>query len=137
MKSSKMKTNKLFLIAILLFSINSYSQNKNLVAAWYWADSTNTRSISIFFRNKKDITQMLDLVKNPVITDSTNKNGKYSIKNDSILVITWNDGATEVRKFKFLNNYEDTLQMTIAKNDEPGLNGIYIFHKVVDEEVKP
>ncbi len=119
--------NLLLIVALIFFSTISYSQNKNIIAAWYWQDSTNTYSISIFFKNEKDITQMLDIVKNPVITDSNTKKGNYSIKSDNILVITWSDGTKEERKFKFLNKYKAALQMTIPKNSEAELSGVYIF----------
>src|SRR5947209_1219406 len=112
--------NFFLLLTIIFFSTVGYSQNKNLVAAWIWVDSTNTHSISIFFKNEKNITQMSDIIKSSVVNKDNNKNGNYSIKNDNTLEIMWDDGTKEERKFKFLNKYKDALQMTI-QNNETGL----------------
>ena len=125
---------KIFLIVVIIFStIIGYSQTRNFVGAWYWSDSTNTNRISIFVRNDSVLSQNSGLV-NETIIDKNLRHGKYLLKNKSLLIIKWDDKTVEKDRIKFIDN--NTIRITYSPQQKSSSTQVYIFRRVVDEEVK-
>lgn len=120
----------LFLILILLGSIITYPQSKNIAGAWLWQDSKT--SFSLFINEDSTIAKHTGPVNEPIL-DKNLKRGTYRLKDNQKLLITWADRSTETGSIKFIDNF--TLQIQFKT---PGTNVIktYIFKKIIDEEVE-
>jgi hypothetical protein len=128
-KNTQMK--KAFLsVLIILGSIISYSQSKNIVGAWIWRDSKT--SFSLFINKDGTIEKHIGPINEPIL-EKTLKRGTYKFKDNRILIITWADKSSETDTVKFINNA--TVKIGI-KTSERNTIKTYTFKKVIDEEVE-
>lgn len=121
------------IIAALYSAINC-SQNSQLEGRWFWEDSTKTNIIVLDFREDNNIFRYAG-PNNPVNRNNF-KNGRYSLKKDSLLVITWDDKTTEECQISFSS--KDSLFLTYGSNHGIFSNKKFKFGlpKGKDEEVR-
>ena len=120
------------LLTALLFTFLAnfaFGQTNSIVGAWFWRDdSTQT---SMFFKADGSMS-MHSGPKGGIILTKNLKAGKYVLKNN-LLVISWTDKTVENDKLKFLD--KNTFQLTITHKAKTNKKRIFVFRKVVDEEV--
>ncbi len=122
---------KTFLIFFLyLFTQSVFSQSKKIIGSWILQDSV----ISMQFFTKADgIIEERHGLANENIWDKPQRTGKYTLKNDGKLVITWSDRSIENRYVKFDDNF-NVAKIKIIDNKTKKTR-TYLFLRIRDEEV--
>jgi hypothetical protein len=116
-------------ILIVLGTIISYSQSKNIVGAWLWRDSKT--SFSLFIKKDGTIEKHTGPI-NEAILEKNLVHGTYKLLYNQKLLITWADKTTESDKVKLIDKF--TLQVQLRGNKANSFK-TYVFKKIVDEEV--
>ena len=124
-------TKGLLTIILSFSTIISYSQTKEIIGSWLWRDSTN--AISFFIKGNGAIEKRAGLASD-YIWDKAPKMGTYTFDKKANLVITWANKSIENGKVKFIDNFTAEIQFIIPENKS---QKIYVFKKIVDEEVVP
>lgn len=120
----------ILLIHLLIISIASYSQSKEIIGSWIFRDSIST--IQLFIKAKGTIEERTG-ISSEDIWNKTPRIGTYTFNEKGKLTITWADHSVENRQVKFKDNFSAAeIQFTVSKNNS---KKTYLFLRIVDEEV--
>jgi hypothetical protein len=134
-KNNKLKytfMNKIFLIIIIPVSLISCVQTPKFDGGWHWSDSTTTNVISLALRKDGSVSRYSG--PNKTMHPEDLKNGKYTLKKDSVLVIEWNDQTIEKCQISLLS--KNGLILTYGPDQGVFSNRKFVFGRVIDEEVR-
>lgn len=116
-----MKSNFL-IIYLLISSITSYSQSKEIRGSWIFRDSTNT--IQFFIKSNGSIEERRGTASEN-IWNKIPRIGTYSFNDKGNLIITWNDKSVENRTVRFKDNFS-AAEIQFKGPDEKSKK-IYLF----------
>jgi hypothetical protein len=125
-----MKKVFLYLITIL-FVLTGCSQDAKLEGYWGWQDSTKANRIILQLGKNEFIRRYAGPFNGPTNPNDF-KNGKYFLKKDSLLIITWDDKTIESCRISLLQN--GGLILTYGSDQGKFSNQKYIFKKGIDDE---
>jgi hypothetical protein len=103
-----------------------------LKGSWQWKDSTTHYQIMLNIYKDDKLSKYAGHSEPKRREDF--KNGKYSLKKDSVLVINYDDNTTETCRISFVPKFG----LTLIYGPNQGLysNRKYILGKVIDKEVR-
>src|SRR5215207_5509622 len=106
---------KILLIAILLSStVITHSQTSKVEGAWLWKDSTNTKSVSLFFNKDGSVIMNSGLSAEPIQVKN-NRIGRYSLNKNGFLTIKWKDKTIERKAVIFIS--KNAIKLTLEENN--------------------